>query len=281
MSDNPKPTTYTHVRGGQRSMQYYAVRTHWKWTFTEKTRCWTTIMKAEWGDDLDVITLLGIEPKPVERDWRRFDELRELVDLGRNRKVAVELFNILDEAAEREHRLRKTAERRASVEVPEQMAALTTSSQECAEKCAESINVYGVGYALRMSDFDVAVKADLTSKWASSLAADIETSKASGTVHKDNADAATKAIVHEHLEKAAERLIKGDTGDQGYDPIGMATRTMYAPALVVWHKTLTTRLETITRTEEALETIRERKELVRVDRLIAGIGGVSGLQEGS
>jgi hypothetical protein len=76
--------TATWVRKEQRSAQYYGLRNDYQWCMSDKTRDPVEALQQAFGDDLDVVTMLALEPKPVDRDWTRFEESMEIVDLGRN-----------------------------------------------------------------------------------------------------------------------------------------------------------------------------------------------------
>ena len=75
--------TATWVRKEQRSAQYYGLRNDYQWCMSDKTRDPVEALQQAFGDDLDVVTMLALEPKPVDRDWTRFEESMEIVDLGR------------------------------------------------------------------------------------------------------------------------------------------------------------------------------------------------------
>ena len=109
MSDELQPKSTATLRGDTRTLQYYCLREGWEWHLSEKTRSTTEAMQAAWGHELDIVTMLGCEPRPVKRDWRRFEESREIVDAGRSRKVAERILGALKDESEREQRLRKTA----------------------------------------------------------------------------------------------------------------------------------------------------------------------------
>jgi len=270
-----KPTTYTHVRGGGRSMQYYALRTRWEWTMSGKTRCWTTLMKETWGNDLDAITLLGIAPKPVSRDWQRFDEMRELVDLGRHRGTAEALFEQLKNGTEREHELRRTAGRRAFEEVPRQMADLIADAVQRALQLAERLQEYGVRYALR-SDCDDAVEADYHAEWAKAIAEKFGAAKVLISKDANEATTTAKRIVAEHLGSVDEQLVTGASPGRGYNPITSAVFGMHTGSLVKWRKRLVEVMTAIEETERARVTIRERENLVGVAPHGFDAGWVSG-----
>jgi hypothetical protein len=101
--------TSTWVAGESRSLQFYALRHGLSWVFAEKTRNLVDAMKAAWGSELDVVTMLAIRPSPVNRDWARFDEEYEIVDLGRNHKKARKTFNLLSSQARQENALQNRA----------------------------------------------------------------------------------------------------------------------------------------------------------------------------
>lgn len=95
--------------GQKKTKQYYGLRNEYGWLLSPKVRDPRNAMKAVWGDELDVVTMLALEPKPIERDWRRFDETREIVDLGRNAKRAEEILDGLRKEAYEECKLRDRA----------------------------------------------------------------------------------------------------------------------------------------------------------------------------
>jgi hypothetical protein len=95
--DKPEVTVSTWTTGKKRTQQYYATRRGLRWQiYSIKTREPLDAMKAAWGSELDVITMLAmLPPKPIKRGWYRFKESLEVVDLGRNRKKADEQFEDL------------------------------------------------------------------------------------------------------------------------------------------------------------------------------------------
>ena len=125
-----KPRSTAVLRGDDRTLQYYCLRTGWIWTLSDKTRSTTEAMQEAWGHELDIVTLLGIEPKPVKRDWRRYDEARELVDAGRARKDANKILDALRAESHREELLRKSA----SFDLLDKFEEQFTSLVEKAEK---------------------------------------------------------------------------------------------------------------------------------------------------
>ena len=66
--------TATWVRKEQRSAQYYGLRNDYQWCMSDKTRDPVEALQQAFGDDLDVVTMLALEPKPVDRDWTRFQD---------------------------------------------------------------------------------------------------------------------------------------------------------------------------------------------------------------
>lgn len=97
--------------GGQRSKQYYGLREGYRWGMSHKTRDPADAMKQEWGYDLDVVTMLALDTQPIDRDWRRFAETREVVDLGRNERVAYRrLVRLNQEGADEETLQHRTSE---------------------------------------------------------------------------------------------------------------------------------------------------------------------------
>jgi hypothetical protein len=97
------------VAGKKRSKQYYALRKDMYWRLSSKTREPVEAMKQAFGDELDVVTMLALEPKPIDRDWTRFEESLEIIDLGRNAKRAEEIVYRLNAEAREEGHLRDRA----------------------------------------------------------------------------------------------------------------------------------------------------------------------------
>lgn len=124
MHDEPKPKSTAVLRGDQRTLQYYALRTGWEWTLSGKTRSTTEAMQAAWGDELDIVTMLGAEPKPVKRSWRRYEEHRELVDAGRNLKVAKLIRDQLAAESLVERNLRDLADQLLLDEIEEEFVEI-------------------------------------------------------------------------------------------------------------------------------------------------------------
>jgi hypothetical protein len=274
-SDKKPVRLVTRVKGDKRSLQYYALRTRFAWTMSGKSRCWATVMKAAWGNDLDAITLLGIEPKPVERDWRRFDETRELVDLGRNKKIADELLAKLKSEAGAEEDLRHTAERNIAHELDGQMDGLIASAKQYGEKFIDGVKACGVSYALRMNDADDAVKSDLVSLWAVPLKDALETE----TRNAEDSHIAAKTVISRHLEEISAALLDGNKGaPSAWDPIGKAAVAFWCESAVKWRKILVDRTKNIERIEEARLTLLDRKRERDLDKLTRAAGGVSGVQ---
>jgi len=95
--------------GEQRSKQFYALRKGWDWKLTEKTRDPVAAVKAAWGDDIDIVTLMALSPGPADRGWWRYDEGLEIADLGRNARLAKSTLKSLQGEALSEASLRRHA----------------------------------------------------------------------------------------------------------------------------------------------------------------------------
>jgi hypothetical protein len=273
MSNNdtePKPIkTYTRVSRGRRSFQYYALRQGYKWTLSEKSRCWATVMKEAWGGDLDAITLLGIEPKPVERGWHRFAETRELVDLGRRKTDAEGLLKRLVREAETERALRELAIREVRNEATAKAWQHIAEAKELATKHAKAEEQHGVLYALRHG-YEDALHAALTAVWSKALVSDMEGVEATATV------------LQEHVRKAEDLLIDGGGMSSGWGKqvADKVANICYAPALRDWRKWLLETLALHGRIADARQTIRSRELATetKLDNLTQAAGGVSGTQ---
>lgn len=257
------PKTCTKVQGG-RSLQYYALRTRWDWQLSEKSRCWTTVMREQWGGDLDAITLLGIEPKPIERDWRRYDEARELVDLGRNHKLALGLIGKLQGTAYTEKSLRHEAGRDTVAEATAALDELIESDQDYQDKFKRELGI-GVMNALRHSNCDEAVVAEYLATWAEET--------------KTNLSSPFKSV-SELLEtakaKAEERLMSGSEDEPAFDPIGRAAVAYITPALRRWQKKLTVMIQLAVEVEGIQATVKARRLAAHDERLALGLDEVSG-----
>lgn len=271
MTDEPKPIARcTRVSGGARSLQYYAIRTRFSWRITEKSRCWTTVMREVWGGELDAITLLGIEPKPVERTWRRFEELRELVDLGRNRTIANALLTKLQKEAAEEKGHQFTAERSIATEVAAQMEILQTSGKDYAKNFATAISDSGICHAMRMGNPDDAVEAGLMAAWAEPLSADLQ--KKLATTH--DSDTAAGSVIADHLAVVKSKLLTGTGPPGAYDEVGRAAKTLWPKCAVAWCKLLVHRTEDIEQIEGARQINRHRKRERDLDNLVRSAVGV-------
>lgn len=146
MADIPNSKTSTWVAGGKRSQQFYGLRFKFKWTMSIKTRNPVASMQAEWGDELDVIFLLAMERTPVDRDWQRFKEDYEIVDLGRNRKLARETLNKLRNESSIEERLRSAAKpkiyEQVNTWIEHQQEARDAEAENAKKRCGGSL--YGL-----------------------------------------------------------------------------------------------------------------------------------------
>ena len=91
----------------ERTLQFYGLRSGWEWKRThKKTRDPTAKIKSTFGHDLDPISLLGLHPTHPVRPPTVYDQRWEIVDLGRNRKVAQALLEALNDEAQLERRKR-------------------------------------------------------------------------------------------------------------------------------------------------------------------------------
>ncbi len=87
-----------------RSRQFYATRCGFDWRFHEKTRDVIAVLQKHFGTELDAVTLIGLRAQPASRDWRRFLETYEIVDLGRRRDTGMVIFGELKAQAADERR---------------------------------------------------------------------------------------------------------------------------------------------------------------------------------
>lgn len=100
----------------KRTLQYYATRTGMTWTLHEdKTREPLDVMKKAWGRELDVVTMMGMLPTPLKRDWYRFNQSTEVVDVGRRIKDARALVYELEHEITLFNRCKKDA-RQSNIE---------------------------------------------------------------------------------------------------------------------------------------------------------------------
>ena len=167
MHDEPEPRSTATLRGDTRSLQYYCLRTGWTWELSDKTRSTTEAMQEAWGDELDIVTMLGAEPKSVKRDWRRFEEHRELVDAGRSRKKAREIHAQLESESEREQQLRVAANRKLLDEIEEELNSVVNLNHYRREVFAKNVSEKGP-LTLGM-EFNGLVEVAYHAKWALKL----------------------------------------------------------------------------------------------------------------
>lgn len=127
---------------GQRSKQYYALRSGWAWKLSSKTRDPVVVIRAEWGSEVDVVTLMALSPGPAVRDWRRYNENLEIADLGRNERLAKQTLKTLQkESSDEERRVRAADEDRVG-DVLDRMR--TEANTEYSDAIARSISENGL-----------------------------------------------------------------------------------------------------------------------------------------
>ena len=128
--------TASWVGGTTRSLQFYALRHRYEWTLSSKTRHPSAAMKEAWGEELDVVTMLALRPMPILRDWQRFDEEYEIVDLGRNKSKLKGAIYKLKSQARDESNLHD----RAKPEVIEDVRKWVKKAAEMREKACKEMS---------------------------------------------------------------------------------------------------------------------------------------------
>ena len=135
-ADESKKASF--VGGTSKSLQFYALRHKLEWELAPKTRSIVTAMQGAWGKELDIVTMLALSAMPIERDWQRFDEEYEIVDLGRNKLKAEKTYYRLRSQATDEHYAQERAVQKIAVELAkwaaEQIDALPKNRERQAKR---------------------------------------------------------------------------------------------------------------------------------------------------
>jgi hypothetical protein len=255
----------TKVAGGERSLQYYGLRVGWHWRISEKSRCWATCMKGAWGHELDAITMLGIEPKPVDRGWSRFEEGREMVDLGRNRQIAKKVMYRLRQEAGEEKDLQQVASGDPETMVSDLVEATIEEGKNETKRIAALIDQKGFAHAACHGDADDAPKAEYTAKFAKMLR---------GLEAEEGHNAQTKRL-RRHI-RFIEKLIIDHKEPSSWDAVGKGVVAMWRIAADKWREKCNELIGEINVIEEARAQIAGRKLDTVAHKLAALTGGVTG-----
>jgi len=208
-----KPKSTAVLRGDDRTLQYYCLRIEWKWELSHKTRSTTEAMQIAWSHDIDIVTMLGMRPQPVKRDWRRYDEMRELVDAGRSKKAAQRILDALQSEAQREERLRYFASSDLLSKFEKRLQRLIDKADECRERFAKRISGRA-GAAHLGHAFDEFLSRDLICTYAGELLKAVVDER-----DRDKKQAALKMMlkqqdtIQEHLVEGVWEVACNDTND--------------------------------------------------------------------
>ena len=270
MTDNkPEITPATRTRG-TRTLQYYGLRFRWKWEFADKTRDLAGVMRRTWGNELDIVTMLGAEPQSPDRDWQRFDSQLEIVDLGRNKKKAQEVFKELKEQTKAEEALRKHADRDMNGEFRAELERVMETDKNCRAGLAKTITGDGLFYAAQYKSMLKVGAGELQAEWAEAVL---------GKAPEKN----SPLIGHLRMarKETKKALLSGEiSGSTSWnaDDVEKVMAGAKHKALLGWKNTLTDMINRWEKWQEAKKTIADRKLGVLVDRITEKTGEL-GAQE--
>ena len=171
--ENIESKAATFVGGSTKSLQFYALRHKLEWAMSAKTRSIVSAMQGEWGSELDIVTMLALSAMPVKRDWQRFDEEYEIVDLGRNKAKAKRTFYTLRSQANDERYAQDRAKHEVQIEITKWVAAIEQRRENARVNQATRAQKHGLWGVLSNAARDE-VQAEIASTITSGLIAAFE-----------------------------------------------------------------------------------------------------------
>jgi len=260
--EKPEITLATRTRG-LRTFQYYGLRHRWEWRLSSKTRDLVAAMRGAWGSEVDIVTMLGAEPRAPYQDWQRYDAQFEVVDLGRNKVKAEEILEELKKEAQAEKALREHAARDLVKEIRDSVEAFAQRCKEHQEGIARSITKNGIVYTAKHKDIRRAAIVDFQREWAEGLA---------------EREGALIGHIRTARTEAKRELLNGKTkGDTSWNAneVEHAIARAKGDALVQWKNKLTEWIKSWTAWEEAKKKIADRKLHVLATKITEKTGKIS------